>query len=218
MSFLFGHKKAASPEIPKEKIRTWTRTLEHEKRRVEREAAKCQREEDKLVGDIKKIAKKHSGQSNNAMRIYAKTIVQSRKNTERLLMTSVQLNSMVLSLKTQAASMNVAGHLQKSTDVMQKMSKLVKLKDITATCSAMSKEMAKMGLIDEMMEESIDSAMGDEDLEAAADEEVDRVVMEITQGELGKLSDVKRREAAAKEEEDEKETQAMKSRFENLKI
>ena len=54
MAFLFGSAKQPSP---KEQVREWTSSLSKEQRGIDREISKIQREEAKVVADLKKAAK-----------------------------------------------------------------------------------------------------------------------------------------------------------------
>lgn len=80
------------------------------------------------------------------------------------------------------ATLRVAGSLQKSTDVMKSMQNLCKIPEISRTMQELSKEMMKAGIIEEMMEDVFESALGDDDLEKEADEEVDKLLFELTAG------------------------------------
>ncbi|PIO75783.1 hypothetical protein TELCIR_02168 [Teladorsagia circumcincta] len=53
------------------------------------------------------------------------------------------------------------------------------------TMREMAQEMMKLGIIDEMIEETMET-MEPADLEEQAQEEVDRILWEVTAGELGK--------------------------------
>ena len=79
--------------------------------------------------------------------------------------------------------MRMSGSIQKSTEVMAVMRNLVKLPEIQAAMMDLSKEMTKAGLIEEMMEDTFES-LEDDDLEEEADKEVDKVLWEITNGEV----------------------------------
>ncbi|RCN49300.1 ribonuclease HI [Ancylostoma caninum] len=70
-------------------------------------------------------------------------------------------------MQEQLATMRMAGSLQKSTQVLQAMQNLVKVPEIMKTMREMSQEMMKLGIIDEMIEETMDS-MEPADLEEAA--------------------------------------------------
>ena len=67
----------------------------------------------------------------------------------------------------------VAGCLEKSTVVMEAMNELVKVPQIQETMRQLSKEMLKAGVIEEMMDDSMEVALGDDDeLDEEADSEV----------------------------------------------
>jgi len=50
----------------------------------------------------------------------------------------------------------------------------------------LSKEMTKAGIIEEMVNDTMDSVFDEDGLEEAADEEVENVLFELTAGQLGK--------------------------------
>lgn len=88
--------------------------------------------------------------------------------------------------------MKIAGAMKSSTEVMKSMGNLVKIPELQKTMQELSKEMMKAGIIEEMMNESIDSALDadDADIEQVADAEVERIILEITQGKLSNLPSV----------------------------
>lgn len=71
--------------------------------------------------------------------------------------------------------MQVAGTLQKSTEVMKLVNDLIKAPQLNQTVQQMSKEMMKAGVIDEMMDDAIESAIDSDDIEEETDAEVDKV-------------------------------------------
>lgn len=81
--------------------------------------------------------------------------------------------------------MKVSGSLQKSTEVMQAMQRLVRLPEIADTMREMSKEMTKAGILEEMIEETLESLEDSEEIEEEAQGEVDKVLWELTDGKLG---------------------------------
>lgn len=88
--------------------------------------------------------------------------------------------------------MKLAGSLKSSTEVMKSMGNLIKIPELNKTMMEMSKEMMKAGIIDEMINESIDSALNtdDADIDEVADAEVEKIIFEITQGKLKDLPDI----------------------------
>lgn len=61
------------------------------------------------------------------------------------------------------AQMKLAGSIKSSTEVMKAMSGLMKLPEMQKTMTEMSKEMMKMGIMEEMMEDTLDSVLDDVD-------------------------------------------------------
>ena len=87
--------------------------------------------------------------------------------------------------------MKIAGSMKSSTEVMKSMSSLMSIPELQRTMQEMSKEMMKAGIIDEMIQDTMDSVLDqDDDIDKIADAEVDKIITEITQGKLKNLTDV----------------------------
>lgn len=71
--------------------------------------------------------------------------------------------------------LKTTGALQKSTQVMQSVQALVKIPEVAATMRELSKEMMKAGILEEMVNDTFESLEDQEELEEAADEEIDNV-------------------------------------------
>lgn len=177
MMGLFGKKKD-----PKEQVREMQRKMRTEMRSLDRQVYSIQREEQKVTKEIKEAAKKGD---RDVCVVLAKSLLQSRKAVAKIQVSKAQINSVIMCMQEQLATMRMAGSLQKSTQVLQSMQNLVKVPEIMKTMREMSQEMMKLGIIDEMIEETMDS-MEPADLEEQAQEEVDRILWEVTAGELGK--------------------------------
>ena len=151
-----------------------------------------------------------------------------------------------------AAQQKVMGHMVKSTQVMGAMNRLVKIGDISETMQAMQKEMCKVcgarrgplgrnvrslpraevshglvtcpqaGLIEEMVDDSME-ALDDDDDEDAADEEVEKVMQELNADTFANSSSaptrqVQQQEAAAEAPgEDDAEEEQMRARLQELR-
>ena len=76
-----------------------------------------------------------------------------------------------LNMKTQLATYRITGAVEKSTQVMSAVNRLVKIPEIQKTMNEMSKEMMKMGIIEELMEDAMEG-LEPEDIEEDADKEV----------------------------------------------
>ena len=83
-------------------------------------------------------------------------------------MAKTQINSAIMGMQHQLATMRMAGSIQSSNEVMIAMQKLVKVPEIMATMRELSKEMTKAGIITEMIEETMESLEPEELEEQAA--------------------------------------------------
>ncbi|KAL0969062.1 hypothetical protein UPYG_G00222190 [Umbra pygmaea] len=207
---------------PKDLVNEWSLKIRKEMRVIDRQIRDIQREEEKVKRSIKDAAKKGH---RDVCVILAKEMIQSKRAISKLYASKAQMNSVLLSMKNQLSVLRVAGALQKSTEVMKAMQNLVKIPEIQGTMRELSKEMMKAGVIEEMLEDTFES-MEDDDMEEAAEEEVDKILFEITAGALGKapskVTDAlpvmePPAEQAASEDETEEDIEEMQSRLAALR-
>ena len=160
--------------------------------------------------------------------VLAKEMIRSRKAVSKLYASKAHMNSVLMGMKNQLAVLRVAGSLQKSTEVMKAMQSLVKIPEIQATMRMLSKEMMKAGIIEEMLEVTFESMDDQEEMEEAAEMEIDRILSEITAGALGKAPSkvtdalpepepLGAMAASEDEEEEEEALEAMQSRLATLR-
>ena len=166
---------------PKEKVNDWCKKIRKEGNNLDRQINAIKREEAKVTRALKEAAKKGDKDSCN---ILAKELINSRKAVNKLYTAKANLNSVQLQMKSQLALVKVAGSLQTSAEVMKSMSQLVKLPEIQKSMMELSREMMKAGVIEEMLEDVMEPLGEEEELEEAAQEEVDRIILEITTGKL----------------------------------
>ncbi|XP_033231587.1 charged multivesicular body protein 3 [Belonocnema kinseyi] len=217
---LFGKSQEKNP---KEMVQEWSHKLRKEGYSIDRQVRAIEREEDKVKRSLKDAAKKGD---RDVCKILAKEVVRARKACGKLHTSKAHLNSVSLQLKNQLATIRVAGSVSKSTEVMQAMQSLVKVPEVAATMRELSKEMMKAGIIEEMMDETMESIEDSEDMEEEADEEVDKILWEITAGQMGRapavVTDTIGASTSKEEEEtdkdiDEKELEEMKNRLQSLR-
>ncbi|CAG2058246.1 unnamed protein product, partial [Timema podura] len=128
-------------------------------------------EEDKVKRSLKEAAKKGD---KGVCTILAKEVIRARKAVNKIHTSKAHLNSIMLQMKNQSATLRVAGALQKSTEVMQAMQNLVRVPEVAAAMRELSKEMMRAGIIEEMLEETMDTMEDPEEMEEEAGEEVDK--------------------------------------------
>jgi charged multivesicular body protein 3 len=83
----------------------------------------------------------------------------------------------------------VTGTLQKSADIMKASNSLMNVPQLSGTMREMSAEMMKAGIMSEMMDDTLEALDDDEEeLEEEAQDEVDKVLWQITDGKLGQAN------------------------------
>jgi len=175
---LFGKSK---PADPKEQVNEWCKKIRKEGNNLDRQINAIKREEAKVTRSLKESAKKGDKES---CRILAKELINSKKAVTKLYTAKANLNSVQIQMKSQLATLKVAGTLQSSAEVMKSMSQLVKLPEIQKSMMELSREMMKAGIIEEMMEDVMEPLGDEEEMEDAAQEEIDKIILEITTGKL----------------------------------
>nr|CAH7732817.1 unnamed protein product [Callosobruchus chinensis] len=206
---------------PKDMVTEWTHKLRKEGYQIDRQIRAIQREEEKVKRSLKEAAKKND---KDTCLILAKEIINARKTVNKMYTSKAHINSVMLQMKNQLATLRVAGSLQKSTEVMAAMQRLVRIPEVAHTMQEMSKEMMKAGIIEEMLDDAMDEFEDTEEMEEAAQSEIDKVLYEITEGKIGEApappTDATVREkppVEEPEEEDEEELEEMQSRLAALK-
>ncbi|PRP72802.1 SNF7 family protein [Planoprotostelium fungivorum] len=204
--FLFG--KRPSPE---ELVKKWRRELTKEQRLLDRQIRAIDLAEQKTIRSIKDLAKK--GDKSSA-KILAKEIVRSRAAKEKIYKSKAQLNSVGMQLQQNLSMMKLAGVMSKSATIMTSMNDLIKLPQLHQTMMVMGREMEKAGLIEEMMTDALEM---DEDLDEAADEELDKVVQDILLGVKSAAPAVPKEAMTQEGEEDDVEDNELEARLNALK-
>eukprot|EP00468_Gymnochlora_sp_CCMP2014_P007367 CAMPEP_0167757696 /NCGR_PEP_ID=MMETSP0110_2-20121227/10066_1 /TAXON_ID=629695 /ORGANISM="Gymnochlora sp., Strain CCMP2014" /LENGTH=114 /DNA_ID=CAMNT_0007643909 /DNA_START=284 /DNA_END=628 /DNA_ORIENTATION=+ len=112
--------------------------------------------------------------------------------------------------------------MNKSGTILKEMGKLMNLTDIKKNCTQFAKQMMKAGIIEEMVNDTFEE-LDDPDTEKLADKEVDKIIYEITQGQLGGVQEIKNKGVKKEEKIDEKQVEQkdkdideMKARLEQL--
>ncbi|XP_065649443.1 charged multivesicular body protein 3 isoform X2 [Hydra vulgaris] len=192
--------------------------MRKEGRSLDRTIRTIKLEEGKVQRSIKDAAKK--GQK-DVCYILAKEIINSRKAVNKLYSAKAQLNSIEMQMNNQLAMLRVSGSLSKSTEVMQSMQALMKIPELQATMMEFSKEMTKAGLIEEMLEDTFSGMEDQDELEDEAQEEVEKILFEVTKGVLGQAGPVAtgslKVAGPSVESDDTEELEDMQARLESLR-
>jgi charged multivesicular body protein 3 len=169
---------------PEEQVKKWRANVRKEERELDKTIRKIDQEQMKTKKLIKESAKRNDSKS---CMLLAKEIVKARKQKDRIITSKAQLNSLGMQMQQQLSVAKLTGIFQKSTATMKVVNNLMKLPAISATMQEMSMEMMKAGVIEEMIEDALGD---DESIEEEAQEAVDEVLFELTDGLLGQAGSV----------------------------
>jgi Snf7 len=107
------------------------------------------------VKEIKKLAAAGS-RNDKSVRILARQLVTMRQTKTRMYEGKATLHSVQLQLKSQLAMAKVAGCMQRSTEVMVAMGRLVSIPELQSSMTEMAREMERAGLTEEIMSDALD--------------------------------------------------------------
>ncbi|GBE79728.1 vacuolar sorting protein Vps24 [Sparassis latifolia] len=186
-----------------ERVRAWQGKLRQEQRTLDREMRQLDAVTNKARQTVKQLANKGDIKS---ARILAREVVRSNRQKDRLSVSKARLGSIATQLMQQMAMAKVTGSLQKSTEIMKLSNALIKLPQISQVMREMSMEMTKAGILEEMMDDTLEME-DDEEIEEEADAEVDKVLFDLTNGKLGQAASVETELPSLQDKVDEEETE-----------
>jgi charged multivesicular body protein 2A len=160
-------------EVPlKEILRENKRMINRAIRELDRERAGLEREEKRIIIEIKKYAKE--GQM-GAVKTLAKDLVRSRQYITKFIEMRSHLQGVGLRLQTVKSHQAMADAMRSTAQAMSKMNKAVNIKSITKMLKEFEKENMKGEMMQEMMGDAIDDAL-DQD---GNEEEEERIVGQV---------------------------------------
>uniref|UniRef100_A0A1I8GF85 Charged multivesicular body protein 2a n=1 Tax=Macrostomum lignano TaxID=282301 RepID=A0A1I8GF85_9PLAT len=156
LDFIFGRRKT-----PEEMLRQNQRALNRATRDLDRERTRLEREEQKTIMEIKKLAKQ--GQM-DAVKIMAKDLVRTRNYVKKFILMRANIQAVGLKVQTLRSTNQMAQAMKSVTRTMQRMNKSMNLPQLQQIMAQFEKESEIMEMKEEMMSDAIDDAIGgDED-------------------------------------------------------
>ncbi|XP_013772951.1 charged multivesicular body protein 2a-like [Limulus polyphemus] len=171
LEWLFGHRKT-----PEELLRQNQRALNKAMRDLDRERAKMEQQEKKLIADIKKMAK---DSQMDAVKIMAKDLVRTRRYVKKFILMRANIQAVALKIQTLRSQNAMAQAMKGVTKAMQNMNNQLKLPQIQKIMQEFEKQSEVMDMKEEMMNDAIDDAMGEEEDEEESDAVVTQVLDEL---------------------------------------
>ena len=151
--------KKTPEEIVKENKRLINKSLRH----LERERSKMEREEPKILNDIKKLAQKGL---HGPAKIRAKDLARLRNQVSQLYVLGSQLKGITMQLASVQGNAAVMEALQKSTQAISAVEHSMSIKDIMNMVKDYAKESEKLGMKTEMMGDAVEEAIDTGDVDA----------------------------------------------------
>jgi len=171
MEWLFG--KRITPE---EMLRKNKRALEKAIRDLEREKLHMEQQEKRTISDIKKMAKEGQMES---VRIMAKDLVRTRQYIKKFMIMKANIQAVSMKVQTLRSQNAMAEAMKGVTKVMANMNRQMNLPQIQRILQEFEKQSEIMGMKDEMMNDAMDDALGEEGDEEESDAIVNQVLDEL---------------------------------------
>lgn len=194
-------------------MRKINQLLRKNKRELDRSMNQLQPLKKKTESLIKKSAKSNDLKT---ARLYARELQNITKQYNKLHLSKARVESITMTINEQYSMNKLTQSMQKSTSVMKDVNLLVHLGVVLGTMQELQKELMKLGIIDEMMDDMIDMDMEDDELEDESMEQVNKIIEDLTKDQLDKVESVPQFEEPPVEEVEE-DTEALDEMRERLK-
>ncbi|XP_067111995.1 charged multivesicular body protein 2Ba [Osmerus mordax] len=157
-------------------IKEQTKELRGTQRQITRDRTALERQEKQMEMEIKKMAK--SG-NREACKILAKQLVQLRKQKNRTYAVSSKVTSMSTQTKVMNSQMKMAGAMSTTAKTMQAVNKKMDPQKTLQTMQNFQKENMKMGMTEEMINDTLDDIFDESGDEEESQDIVSKVLDEI---------------------------------------
>lgn len=169
MSFLFGPKVKTRQEVCREQERNISRSV----RELDRETARLEVEEKKLLRDMRAAAKRGDAAPVKTM---GKELVRTRFQIARLAQLATHMKNVGMRIRSGKGSDAMMAAVRGATAVMKDMSGSMDAKGMAAVLAEFEKEHLALEAREDLISDVMDDAMGSGDAEA---EEVADVVAKV---------------------------------------
>ncbi|KAG5852792.1 charged multivesicular body protein 2b-A-like [Anguilla anguilla] len=157
-------------------IKEQNKELKGTQRQIARDRTSLEKQEKQIELEIKKMAK--SG-NKDACKILAKQLVQLRKQKNRTYAVSSKVTSMSTQTKVMNSQMKMAGAMATTTKTMQAVNKKMDPQKTLQTMQNFQKENMKMGMTEEMINDTLDELFDESGDEEESEGIVNQVLDEI---------------------------------------
>lgn len=145
-------------------------------RDLDRERAKMEQQEKKVINDIKKLAKDNQM---DAVKIMAKDLVRTRRQVRKFMLMKANIQAVSLKIQTLKSQNTMAQAMKGVSKAMANMNRQMNLPQIQQILHEFEKQSEIMDMKEEMINDVIDDAMEDEGDEEESDAVVSQVLDEL---------------------------------------
>lgn len=182
LAAIFGRRKT-----PEEILRQNQRALNKVMRELDRERGQLERQEKKLIIDIKKMAK--SGQM-DAVKIMAKDLVRTRGFIKKFILMKANIQGIALKLQTLKSQAAMANAMKGVTKALKRMNNKLNLPQLQKIMMEFERESEIMDIKEETIADTMDDVLGEGDEEEETEIIVNQVLDELGISLDHELSDI----------------------------
>lgn len=174
-------KKVSAKDAAKAAKKETKREVRSSQRDMEREIRELDREEKKLLAQIKQRAKQPGvkGMNDSALKSMAKNLVQIRNQKNKLYSTKANLNSVGMTATSMATQVAATAAIGDVSGAMVKINQAIDAKEMTKIMTDFQRQNEVMEVRQELMDDALTDAFDAEDLDAEADEVTGQVLAEL---------------------------------------
>jgi charged multivesicular body protein 3 len=170
---------------PKEQMRKINSLLRKNKRELDRSLNQLQPLRKKTETLIRKSAKQ---KDYKLAKIYARELININRQYDKLYTSKTRVDSITMAVNEQYSMTKLTHSLQVLTGIMRDVNQLVHLGVLQGTMQELLKELMKAGIINEMVDDMVDlDGEADEDLETESQDEVNRIIQDLTEEKFSKI-------------------------------
>ncbi|KAF1743384.1 hypothetical protein MXB_1753 [Myxobolus squamalis] len=169
-------------DVSAEQVRTCVSKVRKEQFAVNRQISKLYMEKSKTEAIIKGYARKNEMDS---CRIIAKELIRVNRAISSSYSSIATYKSLERTIKQQLGNMRMCSSVQKSTEVLELLNSMMKVKETYSVAQNLSKEMIKAGIIEEMIDETLNPE--DIELEEQAGLVSEQAINEVLRDILGNV-------------------------------
>jgi len=153
-------------KTPAQRMKEYQRGIKKSVREMDRERTTLERNEKKLMTEIKKAAK--DGHM-DAAKIKAKDLVRTRNYIKKMYKMKSHLEAVSLRLTTMQSSQQMAASMKGITKIMARMNQKMNMPQIQKIMADFEQQNEIMGMKEEMMSDAMDEAFADDEDEDEED-------------------------------------------------